>query len=179
MPVIKTSTNLLIALMLLVITACSQSYELDRDIVGQAQVLNLSEPEGQILASGQPTEEQLRLLADAGVMHVINLRPVAEQEWDEEALATELNMQYYSIPVAGSAGVTRENAQSLFDLLARLEGQPALVHCASSNRVGALVAISAVQSDGIELESAIVEGQRWGLTSPRLEEAVRGVLAAN
>ena len=174
MSVLKTSTNLLIALMLLVITACSPSYELDRDIVEQAQVLNLQVPEQKILASGQPTEEQFQLLADAGVRHVINLRPAAEQEWDEGTFVASLDMEYHSIPVAGAGDVTRENAQSLYDLLAQLEGEPVIVHCASSNRVGALIAISAAESDGLDLESAVVEGQRWGLSS--LEQAVRSTL---
>jgi protein tyrosine phosphatase (PTP) superfamily phosphohydrolase (DUF442 family) len=175
MSVLKNSTKLLIALMMLVVAACEQTYEIDQNIVEEAQVLNLKVPEQQILASGQPTEEQFQLLADAGVRHVINLRPMAEQEWDEGTFIASLDMEYHSIPVAGSAGVTRENAQSLYDLLATLEGEPVIVHCASGNRVGALVAISAVESEGLGLESAIVEGQRWGLT--RLEAAVRTALA--
>ena len=177
MSVLKTVTKLLIVLILPVIAACNQSYELDSDIVDQAQVLNLATPEQKVLISGQPTEEQFRLLADAGVRHVINLRPADEQDWDEGALVQSLDMEYYSIPVAGAAGVTLENAQSLYQLLAQLEGEPLIVHCASGNRVGALVAFSSMEFDGLGIEGAIAEGQRWGLTG--MEPAVREILSPN
>jgi uncharacterized protein (TIGR01244 family) len=177
MSALKPVTKLLIVLMLPVIAACTPSYELDSDIVNQAQVVNLATPEQKVLASGQPTEDQFRLLAEAGVRHVINLRPASEQDWDEGAFVQSLNMEYHSIPVAGAAGVTRENAASLYQLLADLEGEPVVVHCASGNRVGALIAYSSVEFDGLGIDAAIAEGQRWGLT--RMEPTVREILSQN
>ena len=51
---------------------------------------------------------------------------------------------------------------------------PLLVHCASSNRVGALRALTA-SAHGEALESAITTGKTWGLTG--LEPAVRTKLS--
>jgi len=164
---------------LLLLAACSQDSGFDANTIGEAQILNLASPEANVMASGQPTEEQLRLLAESGVKHIINLRAPGEVDWDEAALVESLDMEYYSIPVAGARGVTRDNAESLFSLLDSLEGQPVLVHCASGNRVGALVALSASQHDNLNVEQALAEGERWGLRSDGLKTAVRTVLSAN
>jgi len=149
--------------------------QVDNGAIKGAEILNLSNPEANVFASGQPTQEQLQLLAKSGVKHIINLRPSTEQDWDEGAYVKSLGMEYHNIPVAGADGVTSANAKQLNDLLGSLNGQPLLVHCASSNRVGALRALSASESNGAALESAITTGKTWGLTS--LETAVRAKLA--
>jgi uncharacterized protein (TIGR01244 family) len=150
--------------------------QLDSTAIENAEIMNLRNPEANVFASGQPTQEQLQLLAKSGVKHIINLRPSSEQEdWDEGAYVKSLGMEYHNIPVAGAAGVSSENAQQLNDLLSSLNGQPLLVHCASSNRVGALRALTAGETNGAALESAIATGKSWGLTS--LEPAVRAKLS--
>ena len=148
--------------------------QVDTTAIASAEILNLSTPAENVLASGQPTQEQLQLLANSGVKHIINLRPVSEQEWDEEAYVKSLGMEYHTIPVAGADGVTSDNAKKLDDLMTSLNGQPLLVHCASSNRVGALRALTA-SAHGEALESAITTGKTWGLTG--LEPAVRTKLS--
>jgi len=173
-------TRLLVILGLFTLTACSdQPPELDNDIIGQAQIMNLLAPEENILSSGQPTAEQFQVLADAGIKHIINLRAPEEMEFDEGALVQSLGMEYHSIPVAVSAGITRENAQALFNLMDELQGQPVVIHCASGQRVGALIAISAQQNQGLDADAAMDEGSRWGLSSPRITPVVRQILAEN
>ncbi|MDX1490781.1 MAG: sulfur transferase domain-containing protein [Pseudohongiellaceae bacterium] len=163
-----------IAFIVLVLASCVSSPSVDSDAISNADILNLAAQERNILTSGQPTQEQLQVLANSGVKHIVNLRPVAEQEWDEAAYVESLGMQYHSIPVAGAAGVSVANAQSLDELLNSLNGQPLLVHCASSNRVGALRALAASINEGAPLESAIATGKDWGLRS--LEPVVRGII---
>jgi uncharacterized protein (TIGR01244 family) len=140
-----------------------------------AEILNLSTPAENVFASGQPSQDQLQVLAKSGVKHIISLRPASETDWDEAELARSLGMEFHNIPVAGADDVTSENARKLQELLSSLEGQPTLVHCASSNRVGALRALIAAESGGEPLESAISTGKAWGLTS--LEPAVRAALS--
>lgn len=164
---------LCIAFTLLASFAAAQ--QVDNAAIENAQIFNLSNPQANVFASGQPSQEQLQLLASSGVKHIINLRPTSEQDWDEAAYVKSLGMEYHNIPVAGADGVTSENAQQLNDLLGSLDGQPLLVHCVSSNRVGALRALSAAQTNGAALESAIATGKSWGLTS--LEPAVRTKLS--
>lgn len=169
----------LLVLSVSLLAACSPQSEqqpLDREAVLQSQIKNLKTPAANTLSSGQPTEEQLRILAQAGVKHIVNLRTASEQDWDEAAFVKSLGMEYHSIPVARTGGITSANAQSLSQLLERID-QPALVHCGSGNRVGALMAVSAAQSRGLDIDAAVAEGQRWGLTG--LESTVREVLAAD
>ncbi len=149
--------------------------QVDTAAIQSAQILNLSTPQENVFASGQPSQEQMQVLAKSGVKHIISLRPASETDWDEAELARSLGMEFHNIPVAGADGVTSENARKLQDLLTSLEGQPTLVHCASSNRVGALRALNAAESGGEPLESAISTGKAWGLTS--LEPAVRAALS--
>ncbi len=168
---------LLLALTLSVPAAFAQQATLDLEAAKRAEVTNLVTPEGQIMSSGQPTEDQFRQLAASGLKHVINLRPTSEQDWDEGALVRSLGMEYHNIPISGAADVTSENARSLNELLSSLNGQPVLVHCASGNRVGALMAVSAKDSKGMDVEAAITEGRRWGLAA--MAGAVRERLTAN
>lgn len=149
--------------------------QVDNGAIEGADILNLSNPEANVFASGQPSQEQLQLLAKSGVKHIINLRPSGEQDWDEAAYVKSLGMEYHNIPVAGADGVNSDNARQLNDLLGSLDGQPLLVHCASSNRVGALRALTASQTNGAPLESAIATGKSWGLSS--LEPVVRTKLS--
>jgi len=146
----------------------------DHEAIEQAAVANLSVHENNVYASAQPTPEQLQQLADAGVRHIINLRPESEQDWDEKSAAEAAGIAYHAIPVAGRADLTLANAEALDNLLASLQGQGVLVHCASSNRVGGLRAITALEKNGSSLEQALAEGRQWGLTG--MEPTVREVL---
>jgi protein tyrosine phosphatase (PTP) superfamily phosphohydrolase (DUF442 family) len=163
--------------LLLMLAACAQFQQLDMTAIRQAELMNLNTPQSNALASGQPTPEQIQVLAQAGVKHVISLRRPEEIDWDERAVVEANGMQFHSIPVAGLMGVTKENAAKLEDLLNSLGSEPVLVHCGSSNRVGALKTLASLEAqDAISLEAAFAEGRRWGLTG--LEAPLREKLAA-
>ena len=121
------------------------------------------------LAGGQPTADELAALAEQGFETVINLRMPDEDATTAE-VAEELGMNYVSLPIDGSAGLTEENAIAFAELLGELEG-PAVVHCGSGNRVGAMYALKAFYVDGMSSEEALAVGQEAGLTS--LEDSVR------
>jgi protein tyrosine phosphatase (PTP) superfamily phosphohydrolase (DUF442 family) len=163
------------------LAACSEPSEPEtpnKTAITQLSIKNFANPEQSIFTGGQPSQEALTALAKAGVKHVINLRPMQEQEqsldWNEVELVESLNMQYHSIPVAGAAGVTLENATALADLLKTLEGEQTFLHCASSNRVGALTALYEGAANEVNIDEAIAKGKRWGLSS--LEPVVRAQL---
>lgn len=129
-----------------------------------------------LLTGGQPSGEQLERLARLGYALVIDLRTGEESGRAEEAAAVErLGMRYVSIPVPGEDGLTRENARRLAEALQAAEG-PAVIHCASGNRVGALLALKAFWIDGASPDDALRLGHEAGLT--RLEPAVRQRLAS-
>ncbi len=166
--------TLLSTLVLTFLATFAYAQQSDIDAVQQSGISNLSTHAGDVYASAQPTQAQLQALAQAGVKHIVNLRPVEEQDFDEATYVRSLGMEYHSIPVAGAADLTTDNAQRLDELLTNLNGQPVLVHCASSNRVGALRSITATEKDGLNVDAALAVGRQWGLTG--MEPAVRQVL---
>jgi len=58
--------------------------------------------------------------------------------------------------------------------LIRNAAHPIVVHCASSNRVGAMAALRAAWLQGQSADQAIETGKAWGLKS--LEPEVRALL---
>lgn len=125
-------------------------------------------PEPNRLAGGQPAPEEFADLAAAGVRHVVNLRPHSETpDINPEALVTGAGMQYHNLPIAGPADLSRESVDALDTLLQQIGDEAALVHCASSNRVGALMALRAAWLHGTEAQEALAIGEHWGLTKMR------------
>ena len=127
-----------------------------------------------VLTGGQPTDEQLAALRDAGFATVINLRQRNERGTRrEEEKVTDLGMTYVSIPVSGKTGLNEENAAALASALEEAV-RPVLLHCGSGNRVGALLAVKAFWLDGASATEALEIGRAAGLT--RMERAVRKVI---
>ncbi|WP_158984389.1 beta-lactamase hydrolase domain-containing protein [Lysobacter panacisoli] len=132
---------------------------------------NLREPRANLLTGGQPDASAWQVLATQGVTTVINLRPDAELGGrDEAAEVAAAGMAYVSIPVAGAGEITPANARALSDAIAKASGR-VLVHCASGNRVGALLALGAAQ-EGADAQAALEFGKDAGLTGaePRVRE---------
>jgi uncharacterized protein (TIGR01244 family) len=129
-----------------------------------------------VLSGGQPTLEQIEAAADAGFRTVINLRLDAETGFEWEAEAVEgLEMEYVSIPVAGAKGLTRETVERLDGALADAAATgPVLLHCASGNRIGAILALRAAWIQGVDAEAALGYGLANGMT--RLEPTIRRLL---
>jgi uncharacterized protein (TIGR01244 family) len=128
-----------------------------------------------ITAAGQPSVAALEAAAKAGYKSVIDLRALTEDRgFDEQSTVQGLGMSYVSLPVDGAAGVSYANADELDKLLATLP-KPILVHCASSNRVGALLALRA-NAAGMDDAAALELGVANGLGS--LKGAVEQKLSA-
>jgi uncharacterized protein (TIGR01244 family) len=143
------------------------------DVVGAGEVT----PVDGITATGQPTEAALKIFAEAGYVAVIDLRMAEEDRGmdDEPAAVEAAGMSYVSLPVAGADGITFGNSSRLDEYLSSFDG-PVVVHCASGNRVGALLALRQSQK-GDDDETSVAYGKKGGLT--RLEPKVREVLEAD
>lgn len=129
-------------------------------------------PRERLLTGGQPDASAWPRLASQGVSLVINLRPRAEMEGrDEAAEVARAGLAYREIPVANAADLSEDKARELWSLLQGAKG-PVLVHCASGNRVGALLALAAAQAGGVAPEAALELGKRAGLAGaePRVRE---------
>jgi uncharacterized protein (TIGR01244 family) len=132
-------------------------------------------PEPGILTSAQPSPEQIRALAEAGYRAVVNLRTAEEMTFDQRALVESLGMEYHTIPVGGADDISEAGARQLHEILEAVDG-PVLVHCASANRAGALIAVRAALFEDMSPEAALEKGRAGGLKS--LEPRVREVIGA-
>lgn len=143
---------------------------------GGSTVLDgLANPVEGIRSGGRISAADLPALDAAGVRHVIDLTPDEETpDFDEASAVRAAGMRYDNLPIRGAGDLTAENVAAFDRLVESIEG-PALVHCASGNRVGALAALRAAWLNGADDEAAVAEGRRWGLRG--LEDEVRARLA--
>lgn len=134
----------------------------------------LHQPRPDLYTAGQPSAQQLRQAADDGVSTVIDLRlPDEARGYDEAALVEQLGMRYVRLPIGGAGDINEANARALDRLLRQGNGKT-LLHCASGNRVGALLALAHAYVDGASTGQALQLGRDAGLTS--LEPQVRAAL---
>lgn len=124
-----------------------------------------------VATAGQPEEEHLRQLAEAGYKTVIDLRTSEEDPgFDEPEVARRAGMEYTNIPV-GHETIEEETFEQFRDLMRDPERRPVLVHCASANRVGALLVPYLVLDEGKSTEEAEEIATGVGLKSDELKEA--------
>ena len=134
----------------------------------------LREPRPDLITAGQPSAQQLRDAAANGVTTVIDLRkPDEDRGYDEAALAEQLGLRYVRLPIAGVGDITEANARTL-DRLLKQDGGKTLLHCASSNRTGALLSLIEARINGASVDDALKFGRDAGMTS--LEPAARAAL---
>lgn len=125
---------------------------------------------------GQPSAAELAELARSGIATVLDLRQAGEERgFDEPAAAAAAGLRYVALPVAGAAGLTRGNVEAFARIVDDPAHHPLAVHCATANRVGALVALKAAWLDGAAVEDALALGRQAGLVA--MEGAVRPLLA--
>jgi protein tyrosine phosphatase (PTP) superfamily phosphohydrolase (DUF442 family) len=137
---------------------------------------NVRFPESRVCTGGRPRPQHLRQAQKSGVRAVIDLcAPSETSDYDEGRFVESLGMHYLNIPIAGPADLSCANARKLADALLRTEGGAALIHCASGNRVGALLALKDYFVDHGSVEHSLAVGRAAGLQS--LEPEVRCILA--
>ena len=127
-----------------------------------------------LYTAGQPAPGDWDAIAARGISTVINLRTTEELAGrDEAAEVRATGLRYLEIPVAGADGITVDNARLLHEALAPGHGR-VLVHCASGNRAGALLALEQAQFHGVPVDAALALARKAGMTStePRLREAL-------
>ena len=124
------------------------------------------EPLPGVTTGGKPSAQQLAAAKQSGIRTVISLLPEAETR-DEAAQAEQLGLRFVTIAVPDASALTRENAERLAQEMDAPEAKPLLLHCASGNRVGALLALRAYYVDHASSEAALALGVSAGLTSLR------------
>ena len=130
-----------------------------------------------VLGGGQPDENLLRQAADAGYRTIVNTRLPGEEGSleNEDELVRSLGMTYISLPTRGGDTFNEKNARRLAEILDDPAALPAMVHCASGNRVGILFAVKAFYVDGLDGPAALEFGTRTG--ARRIPAEVQRLLA--
>lgn len=125
-----------------------------------------------LFTSGQPAPSQWASIRSSGVTTVINLRLDEEMAGrDEASEVVSAGMAYRQLDVGGVQEITDANAAQVQAWIDEAPG-PVLLHWASGNRAGALLAMVAARN-GAPPEEALELGRR-GMTS--LQEPVRALL---
>lgn len=136
----------------------------------------LRTPRPGLCTCGQPGLGAWGSLARAGVRTVVNLRPESElPDRDEAAEVVAAGLAYLHIPIRDADDFTREAAAALQKVLISSPSS-VLVHCSSSNRAGALLALADAWYGSGDIENALALGRDAGMSS--LEPSVRALLRA-
>ena len=129
-----------------------------------------------LATAGQPSPAALGRLSEMGFRTVVNLRTDAEGAAAEGPVVEGQGLRYVSIPVTVDR-FSLADALAVQKVLDDPQAAPVLLHCASSNRVGAVWAVLEARK-GKSVEDALAAGREAGLHSPVMEAAVRRVLGA-
>jgi protein tyrosine phosphatase (PTP) superfamily phosphohydrolase (DUF442 family) len=119
-----------------------------------------------ISTSGQPTENQIKLIADEGFEIVINARPQAEMDevFDERKIVENLGMKYFLIETELSEPNMDELIRFI-ELMEKFSDQKIFFHCRANKRASGLLAIYRVVKLGWKEEDAIEKVKEvWELT---------------
>ncbi len=128
-----------------------------------------------LAAAGQPTAAGLAELKALGFRTVVNLRTEGEGAADERAVVEGQGLRYVNVPITPER-FSLADVEAVQKVIDDPAAGPVLLHCASSNRVGAVWAVIQARQ-GRSLEEAEAEGRAAGLRSPTMLDAVRRVLA--
>lgn len=103
-------------------------------------IFNYLKISNQIATGGQPTEEQLALIKNAGYETVINLAlPTSENALPDERKSVEfLGMKYINIPIDFN-NPKREEFELFCQAMQENQQRPIFIHCAANLRVSAFM----------------------------------------
>ena len=144
---------------------------------GVESIVKFHRIDDRVAIGGQPTPEQIAVLADGGFQAVVNLREESEENDGFHARAArQAGLQFFRVPVSPQS--PSDAAVEKFLLVMDDETiYPVYIYCASGNRAAALWMIRRVLRDGWTLEKAEAEAVAAGLTREALLDFARGYVA--
>lgn len=143
-----------------------------------AGVTNYTRVDATVACAGATPVQALPELKKNGFTSVINFRMPQEQGANiEEAKATaaKVGLKYIHLP---HQTPTPEIAEAFLKAVSDPTNQPAYIHCASANRVGAMWFIKRVKIDGWDTDRAMKEAETIGLRAPGLKEFALNYVSA-
>lgn len=125
------------------------------------------------VATNQVTSAQLQQAAKEGFKSVLNLRSPREEGFvsDEQQQAEAAGLQYVNLPLKPD-GMSNAVADQILQQIDRLP-KPALIHCKSGLRSGAMALMYVATQEGMSADAAMEKGQEMGFDcnkSPQMKE---------
>ncbi len=114
------------------------------------------------VATGQVTSEQLQQAATEGFKSVMNLRSPDEEGFlrDEQQSAEAVGLKYLNIPVKVDM-ISDELTDRVLQQIDELP-KPALIHCKSGMRSGAMALMNVATRQGMTADEALEKGKQIG-----------------
>jgi uncharacterized protein (TIGR01244 family) len=128
---------------------------------------------GNVYLAGQPSPDDLPALAERGIRTVVSLRRPGELDWDEAAAVRAAGMEFVSVPFSGPEDLTDDVFDRVRHELRERSDEPLVLHCARSNRVGAVWMVHRVLDQSVEIDAALAEAKNAGLRTPELMERAK------
>ncbi|WP_026734599.1 beta-lactamase hydrolase domain-containing protein [Fischerella sp. PCC 9605] len=134
---------------------------------------NVKRINDELTVSGQVTPEQLQQVANEGFKSVMNLRSPDEKGFlaDEEQQAKALGLHYVNIPVKVDT-LTEEQTTEILKEIDELP-KPALIHCGTAMRAGAMSLMNVATRQGMTPEQAFQKAGEIGFdcsSNPKMKE---------
>ncbi|MCX7593835.1 MAG: protein tyrosine phosphatase family protein [Fischerella sp.] len=134
---------------------------------------NVKRINDELTVSGQVTPEQLQQAANEGFKAVMNLRSPDEKGFlaDEEQQAKALGLHYVNIPVKVDT-LTAEQTTEILKEIDKLP-KPALIHCGTAMRAGAMALMNVATRQGMTPEQAFQKAGEIGFdcsANPKMKE---------
>lgn len=134
---------------------------------------------GKVYLAGQPDEGEMPQLKEKGIKTIVTLRTEGEVPWDEKAAVEAAGMTFVNIPFKGEEALTDEVFDKVRAVLKDEEQKPVLLHCGSSNRVGAVWMTHRVLDDGLGIDEALEEAKTAGLRSEGYQKKAEAYIERN
>jgi protein tyrosine phosphatase (PTP) superfamily phosphohydrolase (DUF442 family) len=134
---------------------------------------NVGYPLEGVATAGQPDQEHLERLAEAGYRTVLDVRTLEEDPgFDEAETVRNVGMEYVNMPLEVKPGAFTDKAfDRARELLADPGRRPILVHCASAVRVAPLLIPYLILDEGRSPDEAIEIASRVGPQQDELTDA--------
>ena len=139
-------------------------------------IANASFPEPKVMTAGQPTGEQVQLLAEDGYKTILDLRTAAEPRGFDEVEAAHLNgLAYVNVPVSLTA-LDQATIDRFLAAMTKAQ-RPVLIHGGADSRVGALWYAWLVLEKRKQPAAALAQAKAAGLRGPELTEKIQKLVA--
>lgn len=142
-------------------------------------IQNYYKVDERIITGGQPTEGQIRSVAEDGYQVVVNLATVDPRYSleDESVLAQSVGLAYHHIPVEWAAPTAAE-FDAFVAVMQQNQDKRVLVHCAANYRASAFYGLYAMQNLGwSEAQADALRAKLWQRQYPVWDAFIQQIKA--